>query len=198
MRHVGGPALLWAALATTTQAACPVANDMAAGVRITLESGEAEVFRATSDVLVESLLGKADGAQTRFTYARGVYLLESVDVTAEGLRPDSRATFAFPVRPEEAPLPLPGHGWGVRVVATYAGSPVAEMLGIRFGPQQEVTIGDCRLAMVPVEQRIYEDGEMVAREERHYLPDLGFSYSAAWHEEDRVDRYTPVSIEPVE
>ncbi|SIN79397.1 hypothetical protein [Vannielia litorea] len=183
----------------TAEAACPVAGDLGrGGVRMVLEGGDHEDFRrGGGPALVESRLTQG-GGETRFTYARGVYLVESLELEGGVARPGSRATFALPMRPEETPEPLPGHGWGVRIVATYGSDPVTEMLGLRFGAAGEVEIGGCRLAVVPVEQRIYEDGVQVAREERHYLPELGFSYAVAWHEDDRVDRYDYVSIEAME
>ncbi|QDC08850.1 hypothetical protein FHY55_06165 [Oceanicola sp. D3] len=198
---LAGALVLMAAVTVTSAAgaaACPQAEDIARGVRLTLTDGETEVFRATSEVLVESRLSQGADTATRFTYARGVYLLESIDVTAAGPLPDTRSTFALPVLPAETPEPLPGHGWGVRMVATYSGELVTEMLGIRFGTEEEVVIGDCRYTAVPVEQRIYEDGELVARETRSYLPELGFSYAVAWYEDDNVDRYEYVSIEAVD
>ncbi|MBY6048229.1 hypothetical protein [Vannielia litorea] len=185
-------------LAGTAGTACPVAADMAGGVRLELANGDSEVFRRTGAATVESVLTVGGAEQTRFSYARGVYLLESIEMEGGALVPGSRATFAFPTRPEGTPEPAPGHGWGLRIVATYGGDPVAEMLGIRFGEPGEATIGDCTLEMLPVEQRIYEDGELVAREERNYIPALGFSYALAWHEDDRVDRYDYVNIEAVE
>lgn len=179
-------------------AECPVAGDLARGIRLVLEDGEAEVFRAVSDAVVESRLSRADGAETRFTYARGVYLLASEEWEAGAVQPASRATFAYPMRPEATPAPAPGHGWGVTIAARYDGAPVQEMLGLRFGAATEVAIGACRFEALPVETRIYEAGELVAREDRSYLPGLGFSFAVAWHEDDRVDRYVYKAIEAVE
>ncbi|MFY0635102.1 MAG: hypothetical protein JXQ91_14910 [Vannielia sp.] len=195
----GGLAVAAVCAAQGAGAACPVPGDLARGIRLVLTSGDTEVFRSRSEVLVESLLDFAnEGGDTRFLYARGVYLLESAEVKDGVPVPDTRATFALPMRPEQTPEPLPGHGWGVEMVANYGDGPVREMLGVRYGTPGEVEIGGCTLAVLPMEQRIYEDGELVAREERHFLPGLGFSYPLAWHEEDRVDRYSYVTIEVME
>ncbi len=187
-----------ACIGGAAQAACPVAGDLAGGIRMVLEGGDAELFTLGDTGLVESRLTQAEGRETRFTYARGAYLLESIEHDSGSLRPDSRVTFAFPMRPEETPEPGPGRGWGVRMVANYGDGPVVEMLGVSFGAPETVELGGCSLEVLPMEQRIFEGGALVAREERHFLPVLGFSYPVAWHEDDRVDRYDYVSIEAVE
>ena len=97
------------------------------------------------------------------------------------------------------PRPVPGGEWTANVVIFENGSISTGVQSHRFGDLSEITLGDCRYSMIPVE--VQYDNEDRSVDLLHFLPELGVSYlvgsAYGMDEERKTDRYFYVDIEAV-
>jgi len=171
-------ALVTVALGATAPAwACPTAADLDTGIRFTVEGGASEVFRRVQPQVLEAVFRFADGGAVHNLLAKGVYLLEYVDLEDGEPVPDSRATYRFPMTPGAMPDPVPEDEWQVSAVRLEAGQVATERQVYRFGARDSVRIGDCGYAMVPIAVTFPDDPDGLS-DILHYLPDLGLAYLA--------------------
>jgi hypothetical protein len=194
------PGLLALALIALPQlaAACPVADDLARGIRFTDAEGVTETF--TSDVpgLVTSIYDY-HGAISRTLLLRGLYLVEAIEMKDSAPVPASRVTFSFTDPPGGLPDPVPGGGWSGTVTMLTGDTSSTETLAVSFGAAETLVLGDCSYAMVPV-RLDYPDRTQPGFEVMTWLPGLGLGFlSAIGHGPETaatlVDRFDYTAIE---
>ena len=191
------PALLLAATASAAAAQCPTVTDMAAGVQFETSAGEHETFRQTNPTLVEALLDFGAGDASRTLLAKGIYLLEVVDIHDGVPQGDTRTTFSYPVGHAEMPDPAPGGTWSVTAATLHDGRIDSEAQDYSFGAIDSRDYGGCSYAMMEITIRYPNEDDPLRRDVLHYLPDLGLSYLAEYHDKDGSDVYDYIKIEPV-
>lgn len=190
-------ALLLAAtgIAGGAQAGCPTGADMTSGVTFRLSTGETESFRRLDNGLIQGLFAYEPDQASRTLLARGIYLLEVV--TLENGKPDftTRTTYSFPQPPSELPLPASGGEWSV-TAATYGEGHIAtERQHYAFGEMTRQSYGACSYDMIPITIRYPELDDEQRHDVLHFLPELGLSYLAEFHDKDGSDIYDYISIE---
>lgn len=178
------------------QAACPTAADMAQGVRFTSATGEVEDFRLLPSGLVESTYSQDGANAARAILARGIYLVESVSLTEGQPDPGTRSTFSFP-DPANMPDPVPGGTWTVTVATFNGGNFGRENQIYSFGTPTRLTWQACGYDMMPITIQYPDENDAQRRDVLHYLPELGLSYLAEFHDKDMADVYTYSSLEVI-
>ena len=66
-----------------------------------------------------------------------------------------------------------------------------------FGAIDSRDYGGCSYAMMEITIRYPNEDDPLRRDVLHYLPDLGLSYLAEYHDKDGSDVYDYIKIEPV-
>jgi len=186
------PALLPGAV--LAQTVCPTADDLDSGIRFTLATGETEIFRRHESGLIEGLFDVGSGEVLRNLLGKGVYLLEASVLKDGVIDPASRLTYSYPLPPDSLPLPQPGGGWSVSVTLLEGTALSTEAQDYRFGAATVQGFGACSYAMIPITVR-YPGVEGGQRDVVHYLPDLGISYLAEYHDSETNDIYVYTQIE---
>lgn len=187
--------LLSCLAAAPAWAACPVAADLATGIRLVDQNGVIETYRTLRPHVVELIVDYGDEYSDRVSLARGVYTLDVVE-EYNGV-PDfgTRSTYAYQVAPEAMPLPTPGGVWRTRarVDDTYDDKMTAS-----WGDPTTMTYGECTYAVIPGEL-VYTGEGYSQTEGLHYLPDLGIAYLSTFSTDADgvVDTYTVVTISAV-
>lgn len=172
MRPTLAAFLLLAAAPLAAQAACPTADDVAAGVAFTLGSGETETYRPAGDSVIEVIFDDGLGYQSRTLLGQGLYLLEIVDLEDGAPVPDTRATYAHRFKPADMPPPQPEMVWASQVTATGDGF-AQELHDHRGGALSTITVGECRFETFRV--TVTYDDEENSVDTLQYLPQLGFA-----------------------
>ncbi|MDA7425944.1 hypothetical protein [Thalassococcus lentus] len=189
MRPLIGLALLAAPSAAI--AACPTANDLSTGIRFEVSGGDAEVFTTFGESSLQSIYFIGDDPVTRVLLARGLYLLEVVDIDESGaLDLATRSTYAYAMPPGELPLPKAGSTYSAEYVLTENGQPSSETELYSFGQETGVSFGACEYAAIPIDVR-YGNGDI---DELMWLPELGLSYLTRSIYDGGDDRYYYLSI----
>lgn len=173
------PLPLWAA-------DCPVAADLAdKGIAFGAETGEVEEFRQRRPGLIESryYLSADRSTYSQVVLAKGLYLLELIEVEGGSPTPGARSTYGFPVAPATLPVPdattPAGTGWTWTLAYNHSGDMGQETHVYTIEPSQEISFGACSYAVIPVELRyLPTEGAAEAIDTLHYLPALGLSYLA--------------------
>ena len=183
------------ALTGAAEAACPTADDMTRGIKFTSASGEYEAFHSVGADMVEGMFGLDSHQGSRTMLARGLYLVEVVAIENGKADPATRSTYSFPLPPSEMPLPVPDGGWSV-TVATFADGRIGSEKQIySFGQLTRQTYQACSYDMMPITIRYPDENDPQRRDVLHYLPELGISYLAEFHDRDASDIYDYISIE---
>lgn len=185
------------ALASPALADCPVAADLAKGIRFTVDGTDTEEYRQSGPGVVESLYITADGTTSRSLLAQGVYLIELVDLVDGTPDQDTRTTYAFPGRAEDLAVPAPGQQVAYDLVMNSLGDLQPERQTYDFGQAAVINFGACEYRMIPVEIR-YDPDDSGTVDLLYYLPELGFSYYAGSENADGSDRYMYSNIEVIE
>lgn len=166
--------LLTTCLAMPVLADCPTAADMPLGIVLREASGETETFRPGPNNLVRGEYEDGMGGGARYLLMGGIYVIEVFDTDAGDPIPGTRSTFAYPVRPSEMAPPTPGGRWDVETLVNDQGDIYEGRESHIFGPNTEITIGQCTYDMIPIIS-IYHS--LDGYEERlNYLPEFGFAY----------------------
>ena len=180
-------------LASPAFAECPVAEDLEKGIKFTISGDETEVFRKLPNGLITSDYG-GGGYYSRVLLAKGVYLLEVLELENGDVIPGTRVTYAFPVRHEELPDPVPGTGWRAELVLNEGGAFSKETQVYSFGAPQTIRFGGCAYELIPV--TVDYPGEN-QQDTLHYMPALGISYLAAYKDAEETNRFEYQAIEAV-
>ncbi|WP_323766613.1 hypothetical protein [Antarctobacter sp.] len=192
--HVAALSLV---LAPPALADCPVAADLDAGIRFTVDGVDTEEYRRSGPGVVESLYISADGAISRSLLAQGIYLIELVDMVDGSPDQDTRTTYAFPGRAEDLALPASGQQVVYDLAVNTLGDLRKERQTYDFGQAGILNFGACEYEMIPIEIR-YDPDESGSVDLLYYLPGLGFSYYAGSDHADGSDRYMYSNIEVIE
>jgi hypothetical protein len=175
------------------QVACPVAADLARGIRVDYDDGTSEVFRATGAPGVVAVRGTFDdGSGYQLELGQGMHLLSytpllgdgSLDAVGRVSYDYGRATLELPVVTPERRFDTP-----VRVTDQYGLRDEAQSQA--YGAEEVLAIAGCSYRAVPVLIAYDTFNEYV--EALRFLPDLGISL-LNWQESTDQDRRV---IEPV-
>lgn len=188
--------LVLACTALPAQAACPVAADLAKGIRFATEDGATETFTSDTPGLVASLYDY-EGVQTWTLLQHGIYLVEVSEAENGQPVPATKITFSFSDPVGGLPNPVDGGGWS-GVVTTLDGDKTStETLSYSFGPTVTQVFGDCSYDTVPIEVS-YPDRDPPFHEDLIFIPDLGLSVLSGVYEDGGSDeQYVYTSIESV-
>ena len=166
--------LMIASLAAPAFADCPTRADMATGVMLRDAGGETETFRTGPNGFVRGEYEDGQGGGARYLLLGGVYVVEVFDTDRGDPIAGTRSTFAYPVKPSEVGPPTPGERWDVETLINDQGDIHKGNESHIYGPNTEVTIGECTYDMIPIIS-IYHS--LDGYEERlNYLPEFGFAY----------------------
>lgn len=185
---IGAQIGVMAALASpvAAQTGCPVAADLAGGIRIDYDDGLSEVHVATAPDRV-FVKGYDGGSPVHvMELAQGTHLLTFV-VPDD---PASLQTYDYGMQPAELPVPVAGGRWNVDVRATLDGQTRIETQSQVYNTETAVTIGDCRYRAIPV--MIAYDTPDSYIELIHFLPDLGISY-LVWSQDTQAGQTDPIA-----
>jgi hypothetical protein len=180
---ISGPAL----------ADCPVKADLQTGIRLYDLDGNYELFQRHNEHIIKGAWVEGGVASAGYLLNGGLYLLDVHELESDTPVPLTRTTYAFPVHPADAPLPLPGGQWDVEVLVTEGGHFSTEGQHYAFGAPEWVNLGACDYRVIPVTVSYNNSNE---RDVLHYLPALGISYLSEIHEGDKLlDHFTYQSLE---
>jgi hypothetical protein len=188
------PACLLAA--SPVWADCPVADDLATGIRLTGADGTVEIYRAIDDGLVELRLSYPDGNGDLNLLGQGVYLIEAMPLLADAPDLSDRTIITYPMSPGDMPLPAPGASWDVTIDLDDGAQ---EKVALRWGQIERRSYGTCAYDVIRGEGSYAGIGYRDI-EELHYLPELGFAYLASFRAEgdDMADEFTILRIDRAE
>lgn len=161
--------LLIATLPTGALAECPVAADLAQGVRFELATGGSWDLRATSsrDRHVTLVWDPQYDAQS-LTYERGIYLTE-LAIPVSGFT----STTEFTPSLRRAPSPAPGAQWEAVTTTVTDGVTRRDALRVAWGAAEVVRFGSCEYQSIPM-QWIVQGTDGVAQVNAYsYLPEFG-------------------------
>ena len=165
---IGAPAL--------ALAQCPTGADLASGISFRLDDGAKETYKAEgSDRVVVTYVAE-DGYQSRLVLGKGIYLLEFAEVADGAVDPDTRVTYSHSLTPEKMPIPQAQGRWVSEVAVLDAGTPASEIHNHKFGPNTQITIGECSYDMMPITV-FYNDADRTI-DHLEYMPSLGFAVLA--------------------
>jgi len=162
--------------AAVAQTACPVAADLARGIRIDFADGGSETYRSAATPGVVDVTGHdPDGSTYMMQLAGGFHLLRwevPGDVS-------SVIAYDYGLPPAQMPLPQPGASWYTEVHVTAAEGPREEPQDHRYGKTTQVTIGGCTYTAVEAVIAYATSDNYV--ESVTWLPELGLGY-LLWNE----------------
>ncbi len=183
-------------LGTPALADCPDASDMGHGVRLWDDVGGTETFYTQSHHLVRGEYEDGQGYGARYLLLAGTYVVQVFDTENGAPLPDTRTTTLYPVAPETRPQITPGSRWDAKAIVHEANDIYNSNESHIFGPDTEISIGDCNYGMIPIIS-IYHDQD--GYEERlNYLPEFGFAYLVEMKDRDEAPvRYGYTKIEAV-
>ena len=186
-------ALLFAVLAAPA-VACPVAADLANGIRFTDAEGVTETFSADAPGLVTSLYD-FKGRQTRSVLLNGLYLVRIEELADGAPVPGSGVLMGFTDPPGGRSEPDRGSGFATTLTTIDGDRTSSETMAVSFGPAAPLTIGACTYAAIPV-RFDYPGRKPKGHEIMTYLRDLGLAYMSAAGKDGAQDvRFTYVSVE---
>jgi len=182
-------------LGHSAMAACPTASDLEAGIRFDIAGGEWEVFTRLPNGIIASEFFLEPGLSSRTLLARGLYMVELIDLENGDFVPGTRSTFAFPVAQDDMPDPQAGGGWNLQVAVTEPEGFFVETQVYEFGAPQKQTYGPCTYDMIPV-SFWFAEGEIDPElyDVLHYLPELGIAYLAEAKGGEYADVFNYVGI----
>jgi hypothetical protein len=175
-------ALTLLAQGAVAQTACPVAADLARGIRIDFADGGSETYRSAAVPGMVEVTGRdPDGATYRMQLGGGFHLLrwEVPGDTA------SVIDYDYGLTPDQMPLPQPGASWHTEVRVRAVDGPRDEAQDHRYGKTTQVTIGACTYTAVEA-VIAYETSDNYI-ESVTWLPELGLGY-LLWNESTDYSR----------
>lgn len=177
---------------------CPVAADLAGGIRVTETDGTINLFTAQGNGVVQNDGTAPDGYTYRNVLAQGTHLVELGDTENGQYVNDSRRIITYPMERTVMPLPTPNSRWDVATTVAAMGNdgyPEQQVQG--WGAPATLTIGECTYDMIPGKVT-YTNSDFVVFEGLHYLPALGLALLHSYQiQGDPADTYTAAKIEAV-
>ena len=127
------------------QTACPVAGDLARGIRIDFADGGSETFRSAATPGLVDVTGRdPDGAPYTMQLGGGFHLIRW-EVPGDA---SSIINYDYGLPPAQLPLPQPGATWRSEVHVTAPEGAREEPQDHRYGKTTQVTIGGCTYTAV--------------------------------------------------
>ena len=157
---------------------CPVAADLAGGIRLTSDLNETETIRLEEDGSFIVRFEDAEGFGVVMRLVRGLYLTRSWPIDEGQVDFWPSMIVNFPVSDAEMPDPVPGEGWDVDV--RLGGSDFAdegEEQSYSFGEPDRIAFGDCIYDYIPV-TAVYIGAGDPFQDVYYYLTEFGVSYLA--------------------
>ncbi|MEJ6404539.1 hypothetical protein [Yoonia sp. 2307UL14-13] len=186
------------ALAATPVIACPTADDLATGIRVT-ESGDiTHLFRTTSPGIVEVIsdFGGADGGLNHLFH--GTYILRISSLYDGLLDFDSVMLTDYHRDGTALPLPSPGLEQTFKTTVRSFDESYSETQAQSWGALEEITIGDCTTPLIKG-TIIYGSEYGTVTETIAYLPDMEIGLLTSYADGDQEpDTYKFIGIEAVE
>ncbi|WP_172293644.1 hypothetical protein [Pseudoruegeria sp. HB172150] len=157
---------------------CPVAADLAGGVRLISTAGAAETFTLQNDGTIEVFFFYAPGMGSRYHLAKGTYLLDHENIVSGEIVENSTAVYKYPVSTEQLPDPAPGAVWEGQIAVHGDAPRASESQSYAFGETRELDIAGCAYVSLPV-IATFRNTEISFQNVYEYLPELGFAYLAS-------------------
>lgn len=187
--------LLFLTSAAPALAVCPRATDLDHGIGFDIAGGEQEEFRRTGDHMIESRYYFDAESGARNLLAQGVYLVEVVDLEHDRPVPATRATYSYPLQPDQMPVPVPGARWDTGVVILSSEGISSETQVYTFGEMTRISFGDCTYDMMPIQIGYRAGSESSEQVDLiHWLPELGISYLAGSVIDGQEDTYDYIAV----
>lgn len=183
------------AAAAPAPAQCPVAADLAGGIRVHEEGPGYETFWQDTPGVVRGRYSNGETEVAQYLLGKGIYMLMVEDLDFEGKPvPGSRTIYAHEVAIAELPEPVPSSTWKAEVIVAQGGGGFSSETHLHgFAAMERVVLGGCGYDMIPIE--IAYEG-LGSTDVLHYLPELGISYLAEVHWDGRpADIYPYDDIE---
>jgi len=183
--------------ATPVLADCPVAADLAGGVRMVETNGTVNLFTAQADGRVQNDGVAPGGYMYRNVLVKGTHLAELGDTDGVNYLPDTRRTVTYPQMDAGMPVPTPNTSARYETTITTTSGSYPETQTQSWGAQTTLTIGACTYDMIPG-KITYTNSDFVVFEGLHYLPELSLALLYSYQiEGDRADIYEAATIEAV-
>ena len=155
------------------QSACPTANDLSQGIRVDRSGGYTEIFRSGGQGII-AVEGSIDRKlEYTLELAGGLQLLSYSGNVGETPDTEGDLTYDYGVSHDDLPVPVPNGRWQSDVTVTAKTGPFSEPQLYAYGPQEQISIGSCPYAMIPVTIAYQNDNNYI--ETVQYFPDLGIS-----------------------
>ncbi|QQA42237.1 hypothetical protein [Pelagovum pacificum] len=179
-------AFLLAAVGATplaAQTACPTAEDLGAGVQLTLEDGTIETFRPLTADVIRVTGGDVDEGETySLDLGKGVFTLVFQDLYEGELDASARSVYAYPVPPGELPDITPNATFELQPVVLEFGDLYGESERYETSAAYDLQIGDCTYEAIDILVSYGDDDTYV--DGLTYITELGIAYLAFWVESD--------------
>lgn len=190
--------LLTLLTASPVLADCPVAADLATGVRVTETDGTVNLFTAIGDGVVQND-GTAGGGYTyRNVLAQGTHLVELGDTEQGDYIPDTLRRISYPQTRENMPIPQANSRSEYPTSITSASGSYSEHQTQTWGTLTTLVIGDCTYDMIPG-KLVYTNSDYTVFEGLHYLPALELALLHRFQiQGDPASDYIAARIEAVE
>ncbi|MEY1554992.1 hypothetical protein AB3Y40_05105 [Yoonia sp. R2331] len=178
--------------------ACPVAEDLATGIRVTAADGTVDVYRDLGDGTVAQEIDFGDGSVAKNVLARGVYVLRLAVEDGGVLDLDSVMQTTYDRNPAAMVPPTPGMQDKLRTTITDTSGSYKELQSHNWGESTEVRIGECTYEGIVGDVR-YDSDEGAIVETVHYLPALGLGLLMAYtYDDEPTETYDLIRIEAVQ
>jgi len=163
-------------------AECPTADDLSgAGITMTHADGASDFLIAGEPGTGRAIVRFPHGFGGNNVYARGVHLLQLMDVWDGAPDLESLRLFDYGMAPTDLPEPTPGLSWEADYQVTSGPDTAPERQVQSWGALEERRFGDCTYQVIPGEiVYSYIDGSHT--EGMLYFPDLGVSFLTSWQD----------------
>lgn len=184
--------------ASPVLAECPVAADLADGVRVTESDGTVNLFTAIGDGAVVNDGTSPDGYTYRNILAQGTHLVELGDTSNGAYIPDTRRVVNYPFARVDMPIPSAAASFDFATTITTGTGEYAETQTQKWGTLSSLTIGACTYDMIPAKV-VYTNADYVVLEGLYYLPALELALLHSYQiQGEPASNYVASKIETVQ
>lgn len=177
-------------------AQCPSIADLEKGILFKIDTNHSELFRTLPSGVTEAIYSENGQPLTRTMLAKGVYLLELVDLENGTPIADTRVTYSFPQSSADLPDAQPETQFLATAAVLEGGNIRSERQVYNTGPLSSVAIGDCSYEMFTI-TITYPDDNANNSDVLYYLPALKIAYLAEATYDGNTDKYSYSGIEAV-
>lgn len=179
-----------------TALACPVADDLATGIRFTGPDGTFVVHRRIAPDVVEiDYVAPDEPGFSRSTLVHGVYILSIANFDAAGLPiPDSSAQFDRAGKQSDLPVPSAGLSWTGSHDYVDGSGAYAETSMLTVGQPTTWALGPCTYTALSAAMTTEPEGGGTYTETMTYLPELGTAVFVAFDDPNGAGGYTYTQI----